>query len=424
MNTLKLFAGVCALWSTQLIADPYHYKNILIGERASGLGGAFVAVSDDPSGIFYNPAGLAYSFENYLSLSANAFCGSKQTFKNVKGGQDYNLSSSTFVPAFFGFTQYLGSYKMAFAIIVPDSDLLDQQDTLKDFDTTTGNPNYLTRKFFKQDQTFLIGPAFAKAIAKNFSIGITLFGAARTGKTIDNQMVATNPLFTGDYYWVNTSSNFNVYSFNPKLGIQFMPSPKYSLGFTVARPVRIKGTYNVKQTFTKNASDASATLNGSFENDITTVESTNSISAAENFQFSLGQAYFFSKSFMVSADVDVFLSDAGPSILAPGLNVKTGYNWAVGAEYFISQSLPIRAGFYSNNSNTKYTVGDATSVDLLSASLGVSLLTSGTSFTLGGTYSWGKGKGQILQGSDPSNPPLNDLHQTSHSIFIMGSYQL
>ncbi|MEO6223141.1 MAG: hypothetical protein ABIP90_07805, partial [Vicinamibacterales bacterium] len=31
----------------------------VIGSRALGMGGAFVAVADDPSAVFWNPAGLA-----------------------------------------------------------------------------------------------------------------------------------------------------------------------------------------------------------------------------------------------------------------------------------------------------------------------------------------------------------------------------
>ncbi|HEO64345.1 MAG TPA: hypothetical protein ENI73_00595 [Spirochaetes bacterium] len=39
-----------------------------IGTRATAMGGAFVAVADDPSAIFHNPAGLATLEWSYLSL--------------------------------------------------------------------------------------------------------------------------------------------------------------------------------------------------------------------------------------------------------------------------------------------------------------------------------------------------------------------
>ena len=33
-------------------AGQYHYHDILIGDRAAGLGGAYTAISDDPSGMY------------------------------------------------------------------------------------------------------------------------------------------------------------------------------------------------------------------------------------------------------------------------------------------------------------------------------------------------------------------------------------
>ena len=41
-------------------ADIHHYNDLILGERASGMAGAYSAVADDPSGAYYNPAGLAY----------------------------------------------------------------------------------------------------------------------------------------------------------------------------------------------------------------------------------------------------------------------------------------------------------------------------------------------------------------------------
>jgi hypothetical protein len=54
-------AGV--LWSVLsphiALADPTHENDILVGSRASGVGGAYTAVADDVSSIHYNHAGLS-----------------------------------------------------------------------------------------------------------------------------------------------------------------------------------------------------------------------------------------------------------------------------------------------------------------------------------------------------------------------------
>ena len=47
-------------------AGPYHFSDILPGDRAMGMGGAFGAVADDSSSIYYNPAGLAFALSSNI----------------------------------------------------------------------------------------------------------------------------------------------------------------------------------------------------------------------------------------------------------------------------------------------------------------------------------------------------------------------
>lgn len=71
---LLLFFGVAS-------ADEFHYRNFLPGDRAGSMGGAYTAISDDPSGAFYNPAGLAIG--NKLSINVNAFHLSEKSYLKV-----------------------------------------------------------------------------------------------------------------------------------------------------------------------------------------------------------------------------------------------------------------------------------------------------------------------------------------------------
>ena len=97
-------ASTCALVngiSGTATADQFHYNNVILGERAVGLGGAYTAVADDASGVYYNPGGLAFALSNDISGSANAFYSKKTVYKNIKelGGKDFTeTAGGTFAP--------------------------------------------------------------------------------------------------------------------------------------------------------------------------------------------------------------------------------------------------------------------------------------------------------------------------------------
>jgi len=92
----KLFAlALCALSAAPVMADDEHYVNFLLGGRAMGMGGAYTAISDDPAGMFYNPAGIVYAHSPNLSASVNAFRFSNKTFESVlTGGNDWSRENS------------------------------------------------------------------------------------------------------------------------------------------------------------------------------------------------------------------------------------------------------------------------------------------------------------------------------------------
>jgi hypothetical protein len=64
-----LLAAIILLFGTSSYLSAQTFDQV--GERAQGMGGAFVAVADDASAIYWNPAGLAniYAFDAQMSLS-------------------------------------------------------------------------------------------------------------------------------------------------------------------------------------------------------------------------------------------------------------------------------------------------------------------------------------------------------------------
>ncbi len=62
---LAFFMMVSGLWAGG-------WNNTLMGARAMALGGAFVGLADDPSAIYYNPAGVVFQNENF-NFSVDGF---------------------------------------------------------------------------------------------------------------------------------------------------------------------------------------------------------------------------------------------------------------------------------------------------------------------------------------------------------------
>ena len=128
--------GLLSVVTDAAIADQFHYNNMLIGTRALGMGGAFGALADDASGVHYNPAGIAYALSNDISGSANAFYSKKVEYKKVLGDDPFIEESSGSVAPFFGGLQKLEKYVpglvAAFGVYHTDSDLKDQDTSIKD----------------------------------------------------------------------------------------------------------------------------------------------------------------------------------------------------------------------------------------------------------------------------------------------------
>jgi hypothetical protein len=83
---------------------PYIYK----GSRPLGMGGTFIALSDDANALFYNPAGLANIKENRVSLINLEIEGSKKAYNINKDAGNVDTDSSIEVANFL--QEHLGDY--------------------------------------------------------------------------------------------------------------------------------------------------------------------------------------------------------------------------------------------------------------------------------------------------------------------------
>lgn len=122
-----------------------NYENVVFGGRTSGMAGASIALSDEPSAAFYNPAGLALLDDEVFGISVQAYGGRGlyiDGFLQV-GDQSRPLSSMTFgaFPSSMAYSfplQSVGSLRhaMALSIVSPVHQKYSYSQTLEDDGTS------------------------------------------------------------------------------------------------------------------------------------------------------------------------------------------------------------------------------------------------------------------------------------------------
>lgn len=394
-------------------ADQYHYVNLLVGDRASGMGGAYAAISDDASGLFYNPAGVVYAPSSNLSASMNAYHITRTQYKNVLKGDDWVRSSEALLPNYFGVIQPLGKGVLGFSYAVIDAALEDQDQVFSGVPTPDAT---FTINFNNQDNTYLVGPSYAQKLGKSLSIGVTLYGFTRNQERIFNQIFENvyedTYAETGDL-WENEYYHVSEYGIKPVLGIMYSPVNRVSIGITAAQTFIVHSTreryVNCTTNLTKYAS-AESCPNASVI--------SNSYQIAGNRQLPWeirgGFAWFATERIILSGDVMAYRPMY--TGLLPTINA------AAGSEIYLTPTLALRLGAYSNFANTPQPVEGYTSqpehVDLYGGSISLTNFTRSSAITIGVNAGYGQGKAQVVA----SSPSVQEVVTYQLTGYMSASY--
>lgn len=400
IHGLIIIVALCGAKSTQ--ADEYHYTNILIGERAAGMGGAYTAISDDPSGLYYNPAGIVYAPSPNISASVNAYNLQEKNYKRgLSGLSDWNRKSATLVPNFFGITQPVGKGVFGFSYAVPDSVTEDQDLDISN--PGSGIKRYIIN-FNNDDRTYKIGPSYARAINDNFSVGATLYFHYWARQWISNQLAI---LDNGSYQHNNTYYQTSEYGVEPILSTMWSPVDKLALGLTMSKTLLYSASL-ASQQIVRDATTA----------EITVIKSNGTMKRKQPMRITVGAAYFPTSQLLLSMDVSHFSSTKDATF-----GDRTAVtNVALGVEYYPKPMLALRGGIYTDNANTPKLNSSLSNqrehIDLLGLSASVTRFTRNASLTLGLNYAFGDGRAQIVGGSNE----IQNVTTQSASVFMATSY--
>lgn len=167
-------ALVSLFFASQAHAQSANYENVVFGGRTSGMGGASIALSDEPSAVFYNPAALALLDDEIFGITVQAYGGTGLFIDGfLRVGDSESPLSSTTIGAFPSSVAYsfpLGSignfhHAMALSIVSPVHQGYSYSQTLQANDAT------LSAAASLRESEYLGGLSYA------FNMGRFSFGA-------------------------------------------------------------------------------------------------------------------------------------------------------------------------------------------------------------------------------------------------------
>ena len=391
--------------AAKLQADDTHYKNMVLGERAATMGGTYVAISDDSTGCYYNPAGIAFAVGDSLSGSGNVMHKMKTVYSETIGTEDWIRESEALVPNYFGVLKKYKSYSFCFSYVVPEA-FIEHQDLVFDNPLSTVSKYY--QSLHSEDITYLMGPSGAVRFGDSFSLGLTIYYHYRSFmrqyhyflKSIDNSHEI--------YYESKKQREDGVM---PKIGMQWSPWSLLTVGMAMDQAFLLNSSFQRDYSYhnTDNSTDA-ATYYSAMSRSVSDKK--------RNFPIHLafGVAYFPTPSQLYTVDLDYYQAqEKGRADIM---------NYSGGTEYYLNPTNAVRFGFFTNYTNLPQT--DSTTVapyeyiDIYGVSLGYTSYSSSSSLTLGAMYTSGSGKAWLYSGSTTSR----NMNRESLTLLFSASSNL
>ena len=387
-------AVACALVSVLARASvssaQTNYQSYPIGGRATGMGGAATALAEDTAGAFYNPAGTAFAEGDSLSLSTSLYgVLGGQTVGAYGAGTSFSYASVNIVPSATSSLMHVGRHDAAhpspwvfgFNVFAPQSARSEQRTTLHDGDTTVSVTS--------DESTLLVGPSLAYRINDRLAVGVAVYGAYHSAST-DLDLTDTSGASQGASY-IQRTANLTQSDLGAvfSLGARWEPLRGFTVGLSVRTPtVPILGSGTAFTRAVLIPAAGAGTMSVLAASDLE-VE-TRSVMPA---RIALGVAWARRGRFAVAADVALYLPvtyTAFRSTADPSLDQDVVHhavvNCAVGVEYYLRPSIPLRAGFFTDLSPADVPTaaqGGEDHVSLAGGTLGVSFVSRHTSSQLG-----------------------------------------
>lgn len=384
-----------------------NYNNVLLGERAAGLGGAYTALAGDPAATpFYNPAttilqeGSSFSGAVSVYNKYETTIGTPGDFANSP--TRINRGFFRAIPASSGTILNFKTYAVGLSILSPDYDFYNgevQGDT-----SAKSTLNFI-------DQSLWVGGTFSTRLSDLDSVGLSLYYTARTYQRSVDDHLATPGSATITTEEKNLTSNnlVAILGYHRRLG------HLWSVGVSYRPPsVQIagEGTY-YKSTTVASPYSTSEIYHGSTRA-VTRIPEKISLGIAREIvgvrTLSFDVSFYGATTYQDFPEAPDATDDLHHHEIA---------NFALGYEQFIRPWLAVRAGLFTNLSSADSPsaakgLRELDQLNLYGWSANLCIRShEQTTFTFGGYYEGGSGLSTQLAGNSMKVIPK------SQQIFTM-----
>ena len=390
------FAFVATLLTGGFAASAFAYqsnqRNILPGGRPAVMGGAYTAVSDDPYGVYYNPAGIVTGQKNKTEVSAsgNAFGQGSMVYKGAVEGEDFEEGYVSNYPTFIGGMYGSGSFAFAYSVLTLEAREVNQNDRYSDLNTTEDTDASLFIRSYQGNNSVLAYGVTGAFQIGNLALGTSVFYFNRNQKSMSHQYVEYNGgiILTRNNSFTTENHGLIIIGGAKYVGKQF------NLGFAyeTRRSASNKTNAFVEQIIID-------TVNSNTDPIVSRIESeTEVFDEMLPVKMSFGVAWRPATTAVIAADV-VYYSPYVTDDLRQ--DYVSHYDYSLGGEFRLGD-VQFRAGAFTNTSSyADITAGDSAMqphVNYTGYSYGIGAVTNSYEINIGAIFqkSSAGSKAQIL----------------------------
>lgn len=386
-----IFCALLSLVATaNAFAEQFNRRNVLPGGRAAMMGGAYTAISDDASGSWYNPAGLAFTRGSDVSMSANAFTRSRRSIEGALGGSDVADSSTSIYPAFAGGTTGLGALRIGYSFFTSDHENIDEsfRYTVAPIGNDTGYT--YSRRLLASGDFLHAGASVSLKLGNYISLGVGQFYYRRTRQAalIESSVYTTGAAFDSNVRQ-STLNEGTVTTLGTM--IRF---PLATIGFSAKIPKRLADNTVIESS--------QVIYTGSTQDRTEATSKTRLYDEVVPPEYTLGVAWIPYNWFTLTADYTHIPRELSPQRHLDGVDTVKTENWGIGTEWVLGP-LAMRGGIFSNNSlvaePSALKLGQPASINYIGLTGGLAWRSKTSESSLGIIKQTGSGKDQSVSGS-------------------------